>query len=202
MRILTSILCIPSGILAAEFMTVFSGTVTVEIKGIATTSKLIKLHPFIVEDMSPNRKCQSDSFDHCSIQGSYYRGGDHGFKITGVPGTKINVKVRINNIQIGEGGTTATDDTDFNADVSFIYDGEELYKFENIFFDNSVYKTAGKTEFSVLMFFDENSKKQGVYDEILMTSDITYAGDQFDFDFTLPSNDSSVGMSFTRRESL
>ena len=72
---------------------------------------------------------------------------------------------------------------------------------KNIYFDNSVYKSPDKTEFSVLMFYDEITKfQQNDYDGILLTSNKTQEGDVFDFEMQIPESDSSVGISFTRRE--
>ena len=115
---------------------------------------------------------------------------------------EISVHVDIRNIQIGTGTSGGSDDADFIADVTFRYKGVEQFKFEKIFFDNSVYQTAEKTEYSVLMFYDENTRLQQDYDEILMTSDAASIGDTEDFDFKLPEHDGSVGISFTRREPI
>ena len=108
----------------------------------------------------------------------------------------------IHDISIGNGSTSASDDTDFNATVTFTYKDQSKYEFRNIFFDNSVHNSSEKTEFSVLMFYDEMTKLQVAYNEILMTSDVTNKGDVYDFEMKIPENDTSVGISFTRREPI
>ena len=115
---------------------------------------------------------------------------------------EISVHVDIRNIQIGTGTSGGSDDADFIADVTFSYKGIEQFKFDHIFFDNSIFTSEAKTEYSVLMFLDETTRLQDHYDDILMTSDITYVNDVFDFIMKLPDNDGAVGISFTRREPI
>ena len=162
-----------------------------------------KIQAFTVTDLGPDRHCETDDFSQCSFRGSYYRYGDHGFRVTGANNIKITVHIVAKGVSVGIGNGIASseDDADFNFDVSFIYGSETLYTFKNIYFDNSVYKSPDKTEFSVLMFYDEITKfQQNDYDGILLTSNKTQEGDVFDFEMQIPESDSSVGISFTRRE--
>lgn len=162
-----------------------------------------KVQAFTVTDLGPDRHCETDDFSQCTYRGSYYRYGDHSFKVTGANSIKIDVHIAVKDVSVGIGNGTVSseDDADFNFDVSFIYEGETLYTFKNIYFDNSVYTTQDGTEFSVLMFYDEITKfQQNDYDSILMTSNQTQKGDVFDFEMQIPESDNSVGISFTRRE--
>ena len=158
----------------------------------------IKIQAFKVDDLTSSRKCDTDDFSSCHTGGNIFRGGDHAFKITSAPNSNVKVKVTYNAIEVGDhSGSQDTDDCDFNANVEFYQGSKLLYRFERIKFHNS---KSTETEFSILMFKDESTRMQENHDGVLFTSDETNVGDVDLFTFTIPSDDTIVGISFTRRE--
>lgn len=194
---MTSILCIPSGILAAEFMTVYSGSVRASVYALNDKTELeARVVAFTVEDLAPNRKCSTTSLDSCTFGGDgfFHSLGDHGFRIKGVKGSELSLNLSILNLEIGTGGSSSEDDADFIATVEFSNSAGLSYSFEKIKFDNYGFRNE---RVSVVMYKDENiSNNRNSYDDVLFNQLVVVNGN-YSIPIKIPEDDSIIDISFT-----
>ena len=135
-----------------------------------------------VEDLNPNNKCTSDSWDSCSFNSGTSHGfsyNAHGFRVTAAPGSEIGIKVEFNHSD----EFWNHNENHWNLDVTFYVDGVQVGYYPRI----GIYGYNKYGDYDVVAYADQNSntRTQTLRDEYGSSSTLNLT-------YTVPQNDDGI----------